>query len=690
MTDRHLYTNRLIKEKSPYLLQHAHNPVDWYAWGDEAFSAARTQDKPIFLSIGYATCHWCHVMERESFEDVEVAQLLNETFINIKVDREELSEVDNLYMEFAQSMMAGAAGWPLNVIITPDLQPFFATTYLPPHSRHGFMGLVELIMRIKEVWAGEEREQVVQEAAKIVEVFEQSSEAVGDQLPEMEQVDDNAEILFKMADSIYGGMKGVPKFPIGYQYSFMLRYSSIHQDSRAIFFVEKTLDMLQRGGIYDHLGGGFSRYSVDEKWLIPHFEKMLYDNALLAQSYMEAWQATKNPLYRKICLETLNYVLRDMTHPEGGFYSAEDADSEGREGYFYTWTKEEIIDLLGMEEGEIFCELFGVTEEGNFEGRNILNTPVELEEYAQQTDQDPFQLLELFEAQKKVLWTAREKRVHPFKDDKVLCSWNGLMIHTMACAGRALQEPRYVAAAIQAAQFILDKLWTPNGLMRRYRDGEANFRAGVDDYAFLIRAFITLFETGCGSKWLEWALRFNSILQRDFKEPGGAYYQTDGQDPSIIIRKCHFADGAEPSGNSVHAENLLRFYQLSFYPEFLEHASDVLKSSRKYLDSYSPGYCYQMMNLNRFYDKHATTVVVALDKNESYYQELLHLFFNQFIPHADIIWRREDDQQLFSLNPSMREYPSIKGKTTLYLCREGVCQEPVTELPEMLQAIHEL
>lgn len=690
MAERHLYTNRLIKEKSPYLLQHAHNPVDWYAWGDEAFTAAKEQDKPIFLSIGYATCHWCHVMERESFEEVEVAQLLNETFICIKVDREELPEIDNLYMEFAQSMMAGAAGWPLNVILTNDLQPFFATTYLPPHSKHGFMGLIELMMRIKEVWGGEEREQVVQEAKKIVEVFAESAHSRGEDLPDHDQVLDNAEILFKMADPIYGGMKGIPKFPIGYQYSFMLNFSSTHQDSRALFFVEKTLDMMHRGGIYDHLGGGFSRYSVDEKWLIPHFEKMLYDNALIAQSYLEAWQATKNPLYRQICLEILHYILRDMTHPKGGFYSAEDADSEGREGYFYTWTKEEVLNILGFEEGELFCEYYDVTEEGNFEGRNILNTPHDLSEFALHREQDPVQLAAKLEAQRKKLWEVREKRVHPLKDDKVLCSWNGLMIHVMAIAGKAFDEQRFTAAAINAAQFVLDHLWTDGGLLRRYRDGDAHFRANLDDYAFLIRSFITLFETGCGSKWLEWAMRFNSVLLRDFKVPGGAYYQTDGQDPTIIIRKCHFSDGAEPSGNAVQTENLLRFYQLSFYPEFLEHASEVLKAVKKYLESYAPGYCYHVMNLNRFYDKHATTIVVALDKKESCYKELLHLVNTQFIPHCVVIWRREDDHQLFSLNPAMREYPPIKGKTTLYLCREGVCQEPVTELSEMLQAIHAL
>ncbi len=690
MAEKHLYTNRLIREKSPYLLQHAHNPVDWYSWGKEAFDTAKEFDKPIFLSIGYATCHWCHVMERESFEDIEIAQLLNDSFVNIKVDREELPEIDNLYMEFAQSMMAGSAGWPLNVILTSDLQPFFATTYLPSHSRHGMMGLTELIMRIRDVWNGEEREQVIQEAEKIVEVFAQSSHAVGDQLPFKEQIEDTAEIIYKMADSTFGGMKGIPKFPIGYQYSFMLRYSSKNQDSRALFLVEKTLDMMQRGGIYDHLGGGFSRYSIDEQWLIPHFEKMLYDNALLSYCYLEAWQVTKKPLYRKVCDEILTYILRDMTHPKGGFYSAEDADSEGREGYFYTWSKEEIDEVLGFEDSELFCDFYGVSEEGNFEGRNVLNTEFRIEEYCEQISQNPNDIAEILESQKKKLWEHREKRVHPLKDDKILSSWNGLMIYTMVEAGRAFQEQKYVTAAINAAQFIIDNLWHEGRLLRRWREDESQYQGGLDDYAFLIRGFISLYEAGCGTKWLEWALRMNTILNSEFKAVGGAYYQTDGKDSSIILRKCQYADGAEPSGNSIQCENLLRLYRLSFYPDYFDDASDVLMAVKKYIDNYAPGYCFQIMNLSRFYDRQATTIVVALNNKDEYQTELMHAIFSNYIPHKAVVWKRDNDEQLLSLIPAMRDYTAQKGKTTLYLCREGVCQEPITELSEMINAIHNL
>lgn len=477
MNERHLFTNRLIHQKSPYLLQHAHNPVDWYPWGSDAFSAAKEQDKPIFLSIGYATCHWCHVMEKESFEDPDVARLMNETFINIKVDREELPEVDSLYMDFAQSMMAGSAGWPLNVLLTPDLQPFFAATYLPPEPSHGLTGLVDVIVRVKELWKGEERERVEEQAEHIVEVFSEHVHTAGQDLPSKEDAVRAAEMLFKMSDPQYGGLRGIPKFPIGYQWNFLLYYAWLTSDGRSLFLAERTLDMMHRGGIYDHLGGGFSRYSVDEKWLVPHFEKMLYDNALLAFCYLQAWQATQKPLYRQVCESILNYILRDMTHPDGGFYSAEDADSEGHEGYFYTWTKEEIQKILGEEESAIFCEFYQVTDEGNFEGRNILNTPMSLEEFAVHKGMDADEIEDVLALQREVLWKVREKRVRPFKDDKILSSWNGLMIHALAWAGAVFDEPRYSQAAVRAAEFIRNRLWFDGALYRRWRDGKLYIKA---------------------------------------------------------------------------------------------------------------------------------------------------------------------------------------------------------------------
>lgn len=687
----HDYTNRLIKEKSPYLLQHAHNPVDWYPWGNEAFEAAKHQDKPIFLSIGYATCHWCHVMERESFEDVAIAQLMNDTFINIKVDREELPEVDSLYMEFAQSMIAGAAGWPLNVLLTPELQPFFAATYLPAHANHGLSGLEDLIKRIKEIWTGEDRERILEQAEHIVEAFSQHVHLRGEGIPEKEQVEDTAELLFKMADPVYGGIRGVPKFPIGYQWNFMLYYASMTEDSRSLFLAERTLDMMARGGICDHLGGGFSRYSVDDRWLVPHFEKMLYDNALLAHSYLEAWRVTQRPLFREVCQNILNYVMRDMKHPEGGFYSAEDADSEGHEGLFYTWTYDEIRNVLGEKESVLFCQYYNVTPEGNFEGRNILHTPVGLEEFAAKKGMDVAELDSLFRLQRQVLWKVRERRVHPFKDDKILSSWNGLMIFSMAEAGAALDDEQYLVAAEKAAEFIKNEMWEAGQLLRRWREGEALYKAGLEDYAYLIRGLLSLFEAGRGTKWLSWAIEMTHILEEQFKSEGGAFYQTDGTDPNIILRKCQFADGAEPSGNAIHCENLLRLYQLTYEKKYLDQAEDILSAVQKFIDNYSPGYCYHMINLIRYYDQHAMTAVVALNEKQQHKSEIQKLFYHTFIPHRCLLWRGVEDAELSKLAPFTKEQKPIDGSTTLYICEKGgVCEKPITELSEMIVAVNAL
>lgn len=688
MSEQPLYTNRLIHQKSPYLLQHAHNPVDWYPWGEEAFQAAIDRDKPIFLSIGYATCHWCHVMERESFENLEVAQLMNENFINIKVDREELPDVDSLYMEFAQSMMAGAAGWPLNVILTPSLEPFFAATYLPPYSSHGLMGLIDLMHRIEELWTSEERHKVLDQAEKIVEMFSHSVHTIGDLLPAPEQCTIASELLYKMADPIYGGIKGAPKFPIGYQYSFMLRYYLKAKDSRSLFLVDKTLDMMHRGGIYDHLGGGFSRYSVDEKWLVPHFEKMLYDNAILAQAYLEAWQLTKRPLYRKICEEILHYILRDMTHHDGGFFSAEDADSEGHEGLYYTWTYDEVIRTLG-EKGSLFCEFYGIAPEGNFEGRNILHTPLSLEEFAAEKNIEIEELRSQFEEQRRRLLDVRDKRVHPLKDDKILSAWNGLMIYTFAEAGKAFQHEPYLQAAIKAARFIKKNLWNDQELLRRWRDGQPMFAASLDEYSFLIRGLLSLFEANAGTEWLQWALEMAQRLKEKYKEEAGAFFQTDGTDKNLILRRCQFSDGAEPSGNAVHAENLLRFYQLTADADYLHQAEDILKGVRNYLENYPPGYCYHVMSLLRYYDQKAPTLVIALNSKKDHEKEIKSALYEKFLPHKAVIWQSHD-VELEELLPYTKEHNAQQDRTTLYICYEGVCQQPLDQLPDILHAIDKL
>lgn len=685
MGERHVFTNRLIKEKSPYLLQHAHNPVDWYPWGEEATGRAKATQKPIFLSIGYATCHWCHTMETESFENPAIAELMNEAFINIKVDREELPEVDALYMEFAQSMMAGASGWPLNIFLTPDLEPFFAATYLPPFSQDAMMGLTELIQHIKELWDGGEREKIEVQAAKIVEFFAEHQEIKGENLPEKHLVEDLSEIYYKIADPIYGGFKGAPKFPVGYQYLFLLICSSVLKDGRALFLMERTLDMMQRGGIYDHIGGGFSRYSVDERWLIPHFEKMLYDNALLSEAYANAWRYTQKDLYKKIACEVIDYVLRDMTHPEGGFYSAEDADSEGHEGLFYIWKYHELENILGNRL-ETFAQYYGVTREGNFDRANVLHTPLNLEEFAEKHHKNVIELSQELEEDRQKLFAAREKRIRPLKDDKILTSWNSLMIHALVEAGSAFNMPRYIEAAKKGIDFLRKYLWHGTELKRRWRDSEALHQGGLDDYVYLIRALLTLFERGEGSKYLTWAVELTHYVEGTFKAEEGAFYQTDGEDALLIFRKMSFSDAAEPSGNAIHAENLIRLYRISNDRKYLLQAEDILKAAKESIENYPPGYFYHIMNVGRYYDTQSPTWIIRFDEKRKLENEIKSALAKTFRPYDTIIFCYPEEN-LESHIPSLESYPLREGTTTLYECHQGRCLAPKTDKHEILEAL---
>lgn len=685
-----IYTNRLINEKSPYLLQHAHNPVDWYPWGEEAFSAAMEKDRPIFLSIGYATCHWCHVMEHESFSNTEIGHLMNETFINIKIDREEMPEVDTLYMEFAQAMMSGGAGWPLNVILTPELMPFFAATYLPKDSKHGFLGMKQLILRIKEIWNDpEEREQVISQAGKIVDLFSENVHEAGKELPSRKEITEAAELLFKTADPIYGGTKGSPKFPIGFQACFLLRFSLRAAESRALFYVERTLGMMHRGGIYDHLGGGFSRYTIDEKWMIPHFEKMLYDNAILARAYLETWEYTREVFYREVTEEILGYILRVLTDPKGGFYSAQDADSESHEGRFYSWSWEEIHHALGPD-ASVFCEFFGVTPTGNFEGRNILHMTQSVAEFATNQGIDFAILSNKLKQLRQKLFEIREQRSHPGIDDKIITSWNGLMIYAFVEAGRAFNNEKYLSIAETAALFIKEHLWKEGRLLRRYRDNESRFEGCLDDYVTMIHASLSLFEADRGSFWLEFALELANTLESDFKAENGAYYFTNGKDPHLLLRTCEFYDGAEPSGNALQAENLIRLYQITGVEEYKTQAEDVLRAAKQHIDLYPPGACYHLIALQRYLDPDGATLIISLNDKEEYKEEIAKILYSRFIPHKAVIWRRESDEELRDLVPISRDKAPIDGKTTLYICRQNRCEEPVTNISKIWEIIEKL
>lgn len=690
---KHEFTNRLIDEKSPYLLQHAHNPVDWYPWCQEAFDVAKEQDKPIFLSIGYATCHWCHVMERESFSNVHVAELLNEAFINIKVDREELPEVDSLYMDFAQTMMAGVAGWPLNVVLTPELKPFFAATYLPPDSKAGLLSVPELVEKIQNLWNSDERESVLEQSSKIVEIYENSQlledEQEIDQFPPIELIEDGVELLFQLADPTYGGLKGSPKFPIGYHINFMIAFSIQNNDGRALFLAEKTLDMMHRGGIYDHIGGGFSRYSTDEFWLIPHFEKMLYDNAILALSYCRGWQSMQLESFSDVCQETLTYIQRKMTHENGGFMSAEDSEVDSNEGAYYLWSIDEIKSALTKKEAELFISYYNITPMGNFHGMNVLNTPLSIKEFAKRVGKSQADIKPLINSAKEKLLTLRSKRKRPFLDDKVLTGWNGLMIHSMANGGAAFNRRDFLDAALKAAKFIKTNLWSENTLKRLWRNTPSDINGSLNDYANMIRASLTLFEVDCGTEWLAFAMELSNTLTEKFRDDEtGAFFQTDGSDQNLLVRKKNFSDTAEPSGNAIHCENLLRLYQVTAHNEYKVQAEDILKAAYPYIETYPPGYIYSINNLLRFYDKKAPTIMIALNENEEGKEEIFRMIHKKYLPHRAIVWRREKEDFLFENIPFVKERKPIDGKTTVYLCYEGVCQEPLNDLGKIEEALN--
>lgn len=683
------HSNRLINEKSPYLLQHAHNPVDWFPWGKEAFDLAKKLDKPIFLSIGYATCHWCHVMEKESFENPEIAKLMNESFINIKVDREELPQVDSIYMEFAQALMSSAGGWPLNVLLTPELKPFFALTYLPATGKRGLIGLGQLIQHIRQIWLSQERSELIEQADKIVELFERSFKSVGEAMPTEQTLEMAIETMYGHMDPVHGGLKGEPKFPMSYQSVFLMGFAKAKGDSRALFCVELTLDMMLRGGIYDQLGGGFSRYAVDEKWMIPHFEKMLYDNALLTSAYLDAWKYTRKASYRAVCEETLDYILREMTHPLGGFYSAEDADSEGHEGMYYSWAAYEIKEVLSNEEAEGFCHYYGVTPEGNFEGRNVLYIPHPMEEFAEMHSMPAEEIKEILDRAKAKLFKRRSFRQHPFKDDKIIVSWNGLMIDALIRAASAFNKPLYQESALKAAEFIKTNLWKEGRLFRRWRDNEARFPGGLDDYAFMIKAALSLFEEGCGAEWLKWAMELADVLEKEFKVEGGAFY-FNLEDETLLMRRCEFYDGAEPSGNAVHSENLLRLYQLTLDGKYLMQAEDVIKASTLYIETYAPGACYHLISLHRYFNIKAATVVIALDADQSLKNEIRDFLSNRFTLHTCVIWKETTDKVLPTLIPTIVDKNPIDGQTAVYICRQDRCEAPLLEKSEIFKALERL
>ncbi|GIP32557.1 thioredoxin domain-containing protein [Paenibacillus sp. J2TS4] len=678
--------NRLIKEKSPYLLQHAHNPVDWFPWSDEAFVKAKRENKAVFLSIGYSTCHWCHVMERESFEDEEVAKVLNEHFVSIKVDREERPDVDHLYMTICQAM-TGEGGWPLTIVMTPEKKPFFAGTYYPKHRKYGRPGLIEILGQIAEKWQ-EDREKITEIGDQVVEAVQ--SRMLPDAQGEVSErlVEQAFHIYRETFDSEYGGFGGAPKFPTSHNLSLLLRYYHRTGHEQALQMVEKTLDAMYRGGLYDHIGYGFARYSTDEQWLVPHFEKMLYDNALLAMTFLEAYQVTDNSFYSDVAEEIFTYILRDMTDPDGAFYCAEDADSEGVEGKFYVWTPDEVKQVLGEEEGTLFCEVFDITDKGNFEGNSIPNLlGMSRDSFRRLQQIPPEELEQRIEMARQRLFDHREGRIHPHKDDKILTSWNGLMIAALAKGAKALQNPEYAKAAERAVNFILSRLVREDGrLLARYRDGEAAYPGYIDDYAFLVWGLIELYEATFDLAYLQKAVQLNEDMLRlfwDAEKGGFFFYGSDGE--QLFTRPKEIYDGAIPSGNSVSAMNLLKLAKYTSREELSQKADEQLRAFTGTVEQYPAGYSLFVSAVDFAFGP-GKEIVIAGNPDGEDTRRMLRAVQTRYSPNAIsiLVPEGEKGEQVREWIPLVQDKVSIDGKATAYICENYACQSPITD-PEKLE-----
>jgi uncharacterized protein len=683
--------NRLNQEKSPYLLQHAHNPVDWYAWREEAFEKARRENKPIFLSIGYSTCHWCHVMEKESFEDPEVANLLNDVFVSIKVDREERPDLDHIYMTACQ-MMTGSGGWPLTIIMTPEKEPFFAATYIPKASRFGRTGMLDLIPRIDQVWKTRHAD-VLESAANMTQALHHLEKE--DDYGELDQttLDLAFQDLFNRFDKTYGGFSDAPKFPTPHNLSFLLRYWRRTGKIEALRMVEKTLQELRWGGIFDQVGYGFHRYSTDREWLVPHFEKMLYDQAMLALAYLETYQATGNELYANTAREVFAYVLRDMRSPEGAFYSAEDADSEGVEGKFYIWTEEELREILSAEESDLMIRAFHVQKKGNFtdeatgksSGANILYPGKTLTEIGAE-----FQIPDaerIIDLAREKLFETREKRIHPYKDDKILTDWNGLMIAALAKGAQVLGEERYALAASDAVRFVMNKLRTPGGrLLHRYREGDADITANADDYAFFIWGLIELYAASFDAAHLETAMTLSSDMLVHYWDPGrGGFFFTPDDGESLIVRKKEIYDGAIPSGNAVAMLNFLRLSCLTGNAGYEEKAAGIMKAFSAQVKGFPSGYTQFLCSLDFALGPSFEVVVVGSPESRDT-NEMLSALRTRFIPNHVALLRPsdKDSSDIDRVAGFIRNHVPRDGKATVYVCLDHACKTPTTDLEEML------
>ena len=688
-TQEKQYVNRLAKESSPYLLQHKNNPVDRYPWGDEAFQKALELNRPIFLSIGYSTCHWCHVMEEESFEDEQVAQLLNESFISIKVDREERPEIDHLYMTVCQAM-TGKGGWPLTIIMTPDKYPFFAGTYFPKKGRMGRPGMIELLPAISDAWINK-KDELIQSANQIKKyLIDSNNKELGDQLNQTILTTTNSQFINRY-DKTHGGFGAKPKFPSPHNLIYLLRYHNMSGDKTSLLMVEKTLQEMRLGGIFDHVGFGFHRYSTDREWILPHFEKMLYDQAMLTLAFTEAYQITKNQLYKDTAEEILHYVQRDMTDKRGGFYSAEDADSEGEEGLFYLWTVEEIKNILSDEESELLINNYSLDKEGNYKdeatGKKTEKNILYLKE--------PINNIEsknrLNEITKK-LYLAREKRIHPLKDDKILTDWNGLMIAAFAKAGDVFNSNDYIQQAEKSAQFILKNLTDNNGrLLKRYRNGNAGIDAHLDDYAFFIWGLLELYEATFNVTYLTEAVQLSNIMVDEFWDiTNGGFFLGSESSEKLIVRAKTGYDGAMPSGNSVAAMNCSKLNRITGETKWAEITDKIFMTFSNEIQKTPSGYA-SMVNSFLFNIDSPKEIVIVGSSNDDETIKAIKKIKSEYVPSKVIIFKDTDDE-LNKLSPLAKwtvTQETIDEKTTYYICQDFACKIPTTDLELALKFINE-
>jgi uncharacterized protein YyaL (SSP411 family) len=678
----HKYSNRLINETSPYLLQHAHNPVDWHSWGEEAFAKARREDKPVLLSIGYSACHWCHVMEHESFENEAIAKLMNENFINIKVDREERPDLDQIYMNAVQ-MMTQHGGWPMTVFLTPEGVPFYGGTYFPPEDRYNMPGFPRVLLSVAQAYH-EQTDEVTRTAVSLLGELRRLNVArESSDLLSVDQLAAAYRGIIKNYDAVNGGFGSAPKFPPAMTLEFLLR--AHHRTGRqdALEIVTHTSRKMAQGGIYDHLGGGFHRYSTDAKWLVPHFEKMLYDNALLSRLYLHVYQLTGDESARRVAEETLDYVAREMTDAAGGFYSTQDADSEGREGKFFVWTLEEITQVLGAEDAGLFSAHYDVTATGNFEGKNILNVTRSFEDVAKTKNVPVERLREVLERSVKKLFDVREQRIKPARDEKILTAWNGLMLASFAEAAAILERDDYAEVAVKNARFVLDNLRREGLLLRTYKDGQAKLNGYLEDYAFFIEGLLTLFEATGEFRWFEEATSLTRKMIEEFwDEEGGGFYFTGKSHEALIVRTKDYFDNATPSGNSVAADVLLRLALLTGDEDYRRRATTVLRLVAEPIKRYPSAFGRALGALD-FYLSSPKEIVILGATTSADTRSLRREVWKHYLPNKIVVQSPPTPGRAADALPLLKGRTPRDGTATAFVCEQYSCQQPVTR-PEDL------